>query len=185
MTCDLCGQREATVHLTEIIDDETRELHLCEPCAREKGATAAQHFGLADLLAGLADFGAKFEAGAKPARLTCSQCGMTYDDFRKSGRLGCGACYEAFHRYLSPLLKRIHGSTQHAGRTPAAVGEKQASPQDELALLKERLKTAVAQEAFEEAARLRDRVRALEARARAGSRGQGTRGSGTKGERKK
>ena len=173
MTCDLCGKNEATVHLTEIIDEETRELHLCEPCAREKGATAAQHFGLADLLGGLADFGTKPEAGAKPSKTACSQCGMTYEDFRKSGRLGCGACYEAFHRYLSPLLKRIHGSTQHVGRVPTSVQTKEAAPANELATLKERLKSAIAQEEFEEAVRLRDRIRTLEGRTKARSKGDG------------
>ena len=165
MTCDLCSKNEATVHLTEIVDDQTRELHLCESCAREKGATAASHFGLAELLAGLADFGTKFEPGTKP-KVTCSQCGMTYEDFRKSGRLGCGGCYETFHRFLAPLLKRIHGSTQHVGKTPVVAGSAPVEPPDSLAQLKERLKTAVAQEAFEEAARLRDRIRASETKSK-------------------
>ncbi|MBI3332914.1 MAG: UvrB/UvrC motif-containing protein [Candidatus Omnitrophica bacterium] len=167
MTCDLCGQNEATVHLTEIINDSSRELHLCETCAREKGQQTAQQFGLAELLGGLADFGAKLEGGPAKTKLSCPQCGMTYEDFRKSGRLGCGNCYEAFHRYLAPLLKRIHGSTQHVGRSPSAAAPAQAQgegPKDELARLKTSLKEAVAGEAFEEAARLRDRVRALEAK---------------------
>ncbi len=168
MTCDLCGQKEASVHLTEIIDDSPRDLHLCETCAREKGTGAAQDFGLADLLAGLADFGAKIEESGKP-KPACSQCGMTYDDFRKSGRLGCGNCYESFAKYLAPLLKRIHGSTQHVGKAPASVApspkraeRKGAKPEDELARLKESLRKAITSESFEEAARLRDRIRALE-----------------------
>jgi hypothetical protein len=44
MTCDLCSKNEATVHLSEVINDQTRELHLCEACAREKGAEAAGLF---------------------------------------------------------------------------------------------------------------------------------------------
>ncbi len=167
MTCDLCGEKEATVHFTEIIDDQTRELHLCEACAQEKGALSAQHFGLADLLAGLADFGTKLE-GAPPPKTKCPGCGMTYEDFRKSGRLGCGRCYEAFRQSLAPLLKRIHGSTQHMGKAPpeeaAPVKGKVPKESEDLAALKERLRQAVAQEAFEEAARLRDRIRAMESR---------------------
>ena len=180
MTCDLCGQNEATVHLTEIINDQTRELHLCEPCAREKGVQAAQGFGLADLLAGLADFGTRLEGETK-SKPICLQCQMSYDDFRKSGRLGCGECYGAFHRFLSPLLKRIHGSIQHVGKTPAKMQplapkgpalshSKESLPSkvegqtDELKRWKERLRQLVAEEAFEEAARLRDKIRALEAK---------------------
>jgi protein arginine kinase activator len=158
----LCGKNEATVHLTEMINDQTRELHLCEPCAREKGA-AASPFGLAELLAGLADFGTRMEEAAKP-KPTCPQCKMTYDDFRKTGRLGCGECYETFHRYLSPLLKRIHGSTRHVGRGPTEVAPRMALAEEDLPRLKERLKGAIAAEEFEEAAHLRDRIRALESK---------------------
>ncbi len=189
MTCDLCGQNEATVHLTEIIDDQTRELHLCESCAHEKGTAAGQEFGLAGLLAGLADFGLKGESTER-TKLSCPRCGMTYEGFRKVGRLGCGNCYETFEPYLVPLLKRIHGSTQHVGKGPsvsqpkaakksegradarhfsgrAADAAKSIGEETDLARLKENLKKAVAAEAFEEAARLRDRVRAVEEKAKA------------------
>lgn len=175
MTCDLCSKQEATVHLTEIINDETRELHLCEPCAREKGQETAKSFGLANLLGGLAEFGLKSggEAQAPPRAAACSQCGMTYEDFRKLGRFGCGRCYESFHRFLTPLLKRIHGSTQHVGKIPSAAA--QAPPtklQGELTDLRERLKAAIAAEAFEEAAALRDRLRALESKSKSGKPGK-------------
>ena len=159
MKCDLCNEREATVHLTEMIDDQSRELHLCEPCAREKAPKGLQGFGLAELLAGLADLGSKMGEETK-AKLVCPRCKMTYEDFRKTGRLGCGQCYETFHRALAPLLKRIHGSGEHVGKEPAA-GK---IPAEELSLLKEQLKKSVAEEAFEEAARLRDRIRKLEAK---------------------
>ena len=176
MTCDLCSKNEAMVHLTEVINDQTRELHLCEACAREKGAEAAQQLsakgeggpqeflggGLAELLAGLADMSSKLPEGAVASGTACPECGMTYEDFRKSGRLGCGKCYETFRRFLAPLLKRIHGSTEYLGRMPPAVQAKVADAKEELSQLKEQLKAAVASESFEEAARLRDRVRALE-----------------------
>lgn len=167
MTCEICGEREATVHLTETIDDETRELHLCQACAQEKGAAAAENFGLADLLAGLADFGVKPEVeGRSPAgQAVCARCGMRYEDFRKSGRLGCGGCYESFQRFLSPLLKKIHGATHHVGQAPPEKKRtKPVAPKEELEQLRERLKGAVTGEAFEEAARLRDRIRAVEAK---------------------
>ncbi|MBI3312051.1 MAG: UvrB/UvrC motif-containing protein [Candidatus Omnitrophica bacterium] len=162
MTCDLCSKNNATVHLTEIINDETRELHLCESCAREKGSSAAEQFGLAGLLAGLADFGAK--NGPKVETSPCAQCGLTYEDFRKTGRLGCGNCYENFSKVLSPLLKRVHGSNRYQGRLFPPSRKKKAGPEEELGRLKERLKAAVAAEDFEEAARLRDRLRTQQAK---------------------
>ena len=172
MICDLCGKEKANVHLTEIIDDQSRELHLCEACAREKGASAAQDFGLADLLAGLTDFGTKME-GKEAKTISCPKCGLTYESFRKTGRLGCGGCYETFRRYLAPLLKRIHGSTQHVGRVPAAtVSKKVSKPEDPLIEIKEKLKSAVAAEAFEEAAQLRDQIRTLEGKSKRNTRGK-------------
>ena len=162
MTCDLCTKNEATVHLTEIINDQSRELHLCESCAKEKGTAAGQQFGLGELLAGLAEFGPKLEAEAK-LKPVCPKCGMTYDDFRKTGRLGCGTCYEAFRKFLAPLLKRIHGSTKHEGRQPIFMKAKTAAAsKEDVNTLKERLKAAVTAESFEEAIHLRDQIRALE-----------------------
>ncbi len=176
MTCDLCGKEKATVHLTEIIDDQSRELHLCESCAREKGASAAQDFGLADLLAGLTEVGSKLEGKKAAASLVCPKCGLTYEAFRKSGRLGCGSCYDTFRRYLAPLLKKIHGSAQHVGRVPSApVSKKVPQLQDDpLEELRGKLKSAVAAEAFEEAAKLRDQIRTLEGKSKRPSKKKST-----------
>lgn len=164
MLCDICHKIEATVHLTEIIDNQITELHLCEECARQKGAQMEQHFGLADLLAGLADLGQQFEVMGK-AQAKCSNCGLTYQDFRRIGRLGCSECYETFKDSLGVLLKRIHGSTQHLGRAPA----KAAMPvqkKSEIDLLRAKLQRTIEIEEFEEAARLRDKIRELEAKRR-------------------
>ncbi len=176
MNCDICSKSEATVHLTEIIDNKITKLHLCEECARKKGAEMEEHFGLSDLLAGLADFETK-AAPKKEEKKKCPKCGMVYDDFKKLGRLGCGECYSIFHESLVPLIKRIHGSMEHYGKTPvnispsakpkkekAAPGKKPESLDD----LKARLNDSVKAEEFEEAARLRDMIRELEKEGRKG-----------------
>ena len=168
MVCDICKQNQATVHLTEIVDDQMSELHLCEGCANQKGAQMESHFGLADLLAGLADFG-KHGAGSSAATAedldvkTCDNCGTTYDDFKKTGRLGCSECYGTFKKNLSSLLRRIHGSTNHVGKVPLSlVGTPTVKGRSELQELKRRLQRAVEGEDFEEAAKIRDRLRELE-----------------------
>ncbi len=160
MLCDICGKNPATVHLTEIIDDQMSELHLCEECARQKSVQMEQQFGLSDLLAGLAEF----EKPAKEAESVvakCASCGLTYTDFKKIGRLGCGECYVAFKRYLGPLLKRIHGSNQHVGKSPLKVA-KILKKKIDLQELRNRLQKAIEMEAFEEAAKIRDQIKELE-----------------------
>ena len=161
MLCELCKQSQATVHLTEIVNDQMTELHLCETCANQKGAQVESHFGLADLLSGLADFGKPQEPEEVTAR-ACSACGMTYEDFRQAGRLGCAGCYATFKRSLGSLLKRIHGSPIHIGKSPMRLIKPAKTSKSELLELKRKLERAITQEAFEEAAKLRDQIRQLE-----------------------
>src|SRR5512135_675761 len=162
MMCNLCNKNQATVHLTEIIDDQMSELHLCDDCARKKSMQMEQQFGLSDLLGGLVEYGKQLSGSDKAAAaVSCSACGLTYDDFRKIGRLGCSECYASFAKHLGPLLKRIHGASQHVGKVPAIVSEsapasfppltapapKAAGPKGvktiDLAELKSRLQTAI------------------------------------------
>jgi protein arginine kinase activator len=162
MTCDLCGKFTATVHLTEIIDEQMSELHLCEECARKKSASMEQQFGLSDLLAGMAQV-EKPVKDEEAVAVKCPNCGMSYADFKKIGRLGCGECYNVFKRYLAPLLKRIHGSVQHVGKSPlksTRATKKKTDIQD----LRSRLQKAIDAEDFEEAARIRDQIRILESK---------------------
>ncbi len=124
MLCDICGKNPATVHLTEIIDDQMNELHLCEQCAHQKNLQMEQQFGLSDLLGGLADFDKPTkEEKETTVSIKCANCGLTYADFRKIGRLGCSECYTAFKKYLGPLLKKIHGSIIHFGKSPFKVAK--------------------------------------------------------------
>ena len=162
MVCNICGKNEATVHLTEIVNDKMTKLHLCEACAKDKGAEMEEHFGMSDLLAGLADLGANLEPGAV-SDMKCPACGFTYQDFKKVGRLGCGDCYEAFKKQLDPLLKRIHGANRHIGKVPLMAG-KTVKENRTLQEMKVQLEKAITAEEFEEAARLRDAIRELENR---------------------
>ncbi len=162
MLCDICGKYPSTVHLTEIVDNQMTELHICEHCAKEKSVQMEQQFGLADLLAGLTDIGKQIE-GVGKVKAGCSECGLTYDDFRKNGRLGCGECYSVFKGYLSSLLKKIHGSSQHTGKAPEKLS-KSVKEKSELQELKMKLSIAIHNEEFEEAAKLRDKIRVLESK---------------------
>lgn len=169
MQCDICGKKKATVHLTEIVDEQMSEMHLCEDCAREKSVQMEQQFGLADLLAGLADFGKQVKDVDK-VKIKCANCGLSYDDFRKFGRLGCSECYASFKDHLSALLKKIHGSGRHLGKSPSKFTvpvDKSKPPKtksDELEDLKVQLQTAITSENFEKAAALRDKIYEMEKR---------------------
>jgi protein arginine kinase activator len=167
MECDICHEREATVHLTEVVNENVTKLHLCEKCAKKKSEEMQSHFGLTDLLSGLMDFVPSVPEDNADAvsGLRCDTCGMTYRDFQKTGRLGCGKCYEKFDRNLGELLKKIHGSDRHVGKMPL-VGKAGPGEEEDLRRLKSELDGLVRAEEFEKAAVLRDRVRELEEKIR-------------------
>jgi protein arginine kinase activator len=163
MKCSLCKKREATIHLTEVINDKVKKLHICEECAQNKSMEMQSHFGLTDLLSGLMDFGPSIpgQGPAADASVKCSGCGMTYPDFQKRGKLGCGKCYDTFAKDLSSLLQKINGSDRHTGKMPFR-GRDNLEEQKSVQRLKNELSELVRNEEFEKAALLRDKIRELE-----------------------
>jgi len=147
MLCQSCGKNEASIHVTRVADGHTQESHLCLACA------AAANVGLSDLFAGL--IGEESNKGQ-----VCPKCGISLKEVQKSGRLGCPECYTHFQTALAPLLGRVQGGAGHKGRTPAASPE--AQREKTLKELREQMNAAVSQEDFEQAAVLRDKIRALE-----------------------
>ena len=157
MKCQVCSA-PASVHLTDIVGGKKREVHLCQKCAEEQNVVSLKSaFGLQSLLEGLLKVHVG-TVGGPPAGLSCPSCGIKYKEFRSGGRLGCPADYDVFQQGLMPLLDRIHGATQHRGKRPCRQGSGHASLRH-LIQLQRQLQGAVADERFEEAARLRDLIR--------------------------
>ena len=161
MVCDGCKERDAVVHLTQIVESAVTQLHLCEKCAAERGVettVATPKHPLGDFLQAVQQqmTSVKSDAGQ------CTFCSSTLKDFRASGRLGCAYCYKAFESSLRELLRRVHGNSRHAGRRYEAP---QAQVVEEVTIigeLRDRLRRAVESEQFELAADLRDRIKVLE-----------------------
>jgi protein arginine kinase activator len=165
MMCDRCGQRQATIYLTKVVNGEKAELHLCKQCAEKGDGEFFKDISLISILANLAGAQPRQAAEAAP-QVVCSNCGFTLERFRKEGRLGCGQCYRQFAPDLMPVMRKIHGSLQHTGKRPEAAAEP-VLPQPrkkagKLEDLKAQLKQAVKTEEYERAATLRDEIRALE-----------------------
>ena len=165
MVCQLCKQKEATVHLTQIVEDEMKKLDLCEACAKQKGVTDPTGFSLAELLLGAAgDAPAADPASSSVSDGKCTRCGLTQADFKKNGRMGCAECYTAFADSLEVVLKGMHKGTRHRGKVPVGL-RRAADQQVTLEMLSTQLQGAIAAEDFEQAARLRDEIKAVKAAA--------------------
>ena len=164
MLCQKCNKNEASVRFTQVINGQKSEVYLCHHCASEMG-----DFGGFSSIENLFDFnlGNFFNGilGAtqspKQAGVVCPTCGMGIGEFSKLGKFGCADCFRAFGDTIDPLFRRVQGNVRHVGKVPGrCAGDLKLKR--ELETLKSDLKKAIEQEEFEEAARLRDKIKELE-----------------------
>ena len=158
MLCDVCKCNDATVFLTQILEGKMQKVNLCDSCSKEKGVQDPTGFALADLLLGIGA-AEEIEKGAPTQK--CGVCGFTQADFKKSGRLGCSACYQTFAEGLGSLLKAMHKGTEHVGKLPQRA-HREIELADRMRTLTQNLQKAVAEENYETAASLRDQIKQLE-----------------------
>jgi protein arginine kinase activator len=172
MICQICQKNAASVHVTEIVEvqntgegsaavrKEVHEQHLCEVCAANVDLPHAPAMKQSK-----ADIWKLLQLSAQQTRKrggpACPDCGMSLDEFRKKGRLGCARDYEVFKNHIGDLLERVHGARAHVGRVPGT-SEADALRSQRLFLLKQQLDDAIRSEAYESAARLRDEIKALD-----------------------
>lgn len=170
MVCQSCGENPATFHLTEVPEDlgpkhPAKEVHYCEACAAAMGLSNDMSAGslIANAVASVAAAAASSQLGETEG-LHCPHCGMTFQEFKRKGRLGCPRDYEVFSTPLEPMLQKMHACTnpRHRGRTPRGPFEVRNVVGDRLLQLRRELRDAVGSERYEEAARVRDEIRRIE-----------------------
>ncbi len=163
MLCQDCKKKESSVHLTQIINNEKVVLNLCKNCAENRGFHSPfenMPFPLAEFVTGMMGVGSSLPAKSKKKSLAgkkCQFCGLTFEDFGKVGRFGCGQCYKTFGSDLLDLLRKIHGSNEHRGKVPSGTADTVKVIREERKL-RDELKMAIEQEDFEKAAEIRDLI---------------------------
>lgn len=157
--CDRCA-KPAVYHITEIRDGEAQALHFCEQCAKQH-LSHPEADSPPEPGSDLSSPALEAEAFDEVDQQVCPNCGITFKEFRSQGRLGCPQDYIAFQDELLPLLENIHGETQHVGKTPKRAPHA-SQKQYRLIKLRNRLKSAVEDEMYEEAARIRDEIQSVE-----------------------
>ena len=152
LKCSLCDAY-ATVHLTQIINNQIQKIDLCESCAQKKGVTDSEGFSLAEMLSN-----AEYQPYTEDKN--CDSCGLTLAEFKKSGRFGCASCYESFESVLKPILDEMHIGNHHIGKMPVR-SMKGICKEEKIKALKDKLSSAIKAEAYEDAALYRDELDAL------------------------
>ncbi len=156
MICEKCGKNHATTHIKTVVNGIVKEYNLCSACAAISGYGSS---GITGMVASL--LGEVSQPTLKNQK-QCSLCGATFSDIAHSGKMGCGECYKTFREELLPYIKRIHGASSHAGkipnRAPLVVKPKEKTIDD----LRQELSRLVAEEKYEQAAVIRDKIKGME-----------------------
>jgi protein arginine kinase activator len=155
--CKRCS-KPATLHITEIRSGAVQELHLCESCAQQYLNQEQDENGEPTEQAASKE---GESANEEYDHLVCPNCGITFREFRSQGRLGCPHDYIAFAKELKPLLENIHNETQHTGKFPKRAPHA-SQLQYKLIKLRSELRSAIDEEEYETAARIRDEIQSLE-----------------------
>ena len=162
MKCEICGLKDAVIHIRQIQKDLMHELHICEDCAQEKGLIREEdsELPIANLLSGLLE--GKDMTGAAEVKDACPRCGMKATEFRKQGKLGCPECFHAFEKDVRSIVSQMAARPRHTGKLPSTLEIERASTAESESM-REELKEAIEREDYELAARLRDKLRESEA----------------------
>ena len=175
MKCQHCD-KPATFHITELTEEDSPHvLHLCEDHARvylAQGSESTPATALANMLAKQLKIDQAADRTPAADQKVCPVCGITFSQFRNSGRLGCAYDYVCFRDELEPLLVNIHGAITHRGKRPSrAVGSN--DHQHELIQMRREMSEAIEKEDYEKAGKLRDEIKLLEVEAEDQAQGDG------------
>jgi protein arginine kinase activator len=152
--------------MTEISGGKPHDVHLCDACAQEAGYVQQAHVPINELLNQFLKAQAQV-TDAPVAR--CPECGLSWQEFKDTGLLGCPKDYDLFVNQLGGVIERAqNGANHHTGKAVevATVRPKKDDAvrlrQAELNKLRKELARAVEDESYERAAQLRDQIKTLE-----------------------
>lgn len=170
MNCQICEKRQANFQFSQVVNGKKREVNVCDVCAKEKGYLPypEEGYSLHDLLSGLFNFDSsqmethQVSSLKKPSQLQCQKCELTFSEFKRTGKFGCVKCYETFASRLDPILRRVHsGNVKHFGKIPQRKGGN-LHIKRQIETYQEKLQQLISEEAFEDAAIIRDKIRLLQ-----------------------
>lgn len=160
MLCEKCGKNNATTHIRTVVNGVVSEKYLCGYCAANENYSDIKGNNLSQMLSSM--FGDASNTSLNTHIFRCKCCGSTFSDIARSGKCGCPECYTTFYEQLLPYLKRVHGSTQHIGKSPVKADTSKTQSNDSVKELRELLAQLVQEEKYEQAALIRDKIKRIE-----------------------
>ncbi|TYQ16636.1 UNVERIFIED_CONTAM: protein arginine kinase activator [Acetivibrio alkalicellulosi] len=161
MLCQKCHKRVANIQFTQVINNNKIVIYLCDQCAKDEGKfSIGSPLSINDFFSGI--MGVPYMASVhQQSDLVCNTCNTSYEEFKKTGKIGCADCYKVYGEKLLPLLKRLHGNVQYNGKIPEKIYS-QVKVSREISKLKEQLELCIKNEQYEKAATIRDQIKNME-----------------------
>ena len=156
MLCDNCKKNQAAVFMEQVSGGEKTELNLCYKCSLD----ISTPMFLNNILKGMF-YNSNVVEGNNVPTLSCTTCSLKLSEFKQTGKIGCSNCYQTFKREINSILRNIQWGIDHRGKIP----KKNAANlilKKEVKRLRSDLNMAIDKEEYEEAARLRDKIKAIE-----------------------
>lgn len=154
MLCERCKKREATLHMSVNTTDGKKEMFLCDVCANEVFLESEnEHFNVNQILNSM--------MGQFETTVACETCGSTLQSIAENGLFGCPDCYEAFKNEVPTIVQRVqHLQQEHVGKIPESYTGR-IETKKRIEQLETKLSELVEVQNFEEAAVVRDEIKAL------------------------
>ncbi|MGO8694530.1 MAG: hypothetical protein ACLQMF_12765 [Rectinemataceae bacterium] len=170
VVCAQCGKRDAAVFIRRKVDaqrsSETgslrgNDLALCEICARSRGLVVGKgriELRIGEIIDSALD-GSKLAGVDDSTPEYCPGCGITLEEIRRYGRLGCYRCVDAYRPILRRRIRVRSAESSMGSPGTEAVGAKTAAS---VLRLERNLSEALGREEYEHAAHIRDLIAELE-----------------------
>jgi protein arginine kinase activator len=158
LECSEC-RKAIAVHYTEVVGNSIIHTCMCADCPE-----------LQRRLHGTPPKGKEQETAESKTGLACGNCGTSLEALRVGTSLGCSECYQVFEDMILPEISaagklplRLGAAKKtipiHIGRSPGQ--SKELNPSLRLLALNEALNETLKREDYEQAAWLRDQIKAL------------------------
>ncbi|KAF3362537.1 hypothetical protein PHSC3_000772 [Chlamydiales bacterium STE3] len=156
LECGDCRKSIAVIY-TEIVGETITHTSMCADCPELRRRLYGSQYKGAKLHEGQTD-------------LACGNCGTTLEAVKSGSLLGCPVCYEVFDETILSemqiagklglrLINAKKSTPVHLGRAPGEI--KEMNPAMRLLALNEALTETLQREDYEQAAWLRDQIKAL------------------------
>lgn len=156
MLCEKCKKNKSSIKYSQYINGLKVDYSLCDDCFKKINYNNSFINNFFDSF-----FSNNILLDSYEKNYQCDICGNTFEQFKNSGKMGCTNCYNIFREKLNPIFNNIQEKNIHIGKRPKNL-ETYKPNLDSIEILKEKLNIAIKNEDYEQAIKIRDKIKQVE-----------------------